>query len=933
MAAPADAGVYWRAGQLAMRKGDVEKAIGFLQHATKMDPSHAGVWMSLGVALANGAGDADSGAVCLSMAAAKAAAAAGSGAQVPWPATTLAVARTNLHELAKKHRLWPPALASRMADARFADFLAAAVSEHLVRARLFIPASDAPEPNQTTRLQICCIHTCPGEALAVRRAVSALACDPTFQTPLTAVEVIDYHSSSLMQVVSARTTSKTPDLTPTALTLPPVRLASDPSDLALPQTPEPGPPTEKLLVTGSSLLPGFSGVRGVVEGGGVASWEALGYTRVTVVKELVGCLVESDDLYALNSVDVREVGRLTGCEHLEDMVAGLQAAARPCQADLWKHRLLTEPTVLATTDISEPFPPRNPTAFTCTSAGTCVGIVAWVTLSAGRGRISHSYAPASARNDTSAAGRCPPAFPVRPHVWQHVLYRVAPGSVAPGDRIEVDVRIDGAGAGCKVEARFEGEGAPSVELDARLPPYHAVMLNDHARTRAYADGLRQVCAAAARRKLVAPDASATGTKGSSTVAPDASASDAKGSSTAAADISASDTKGPSTAAADVSASDTKGSSTSAADASASDAKGPSTAAADVSASDTKGPSTVAADTSASDAKGPPTAAADASAADPRASSTAASDAKGPSTPAAAAPAPAAEGPPATGGSGGVTVVDLGCGTGLLSLLSVRAGCRSVYAVERFVEIARIADRVFRKNGLGPPRCVLVPKHSSDVAVGPPAAGDGGSVFDVPGPPDVAVHEIFGTDPLSEGLLPALRSARASGLISPATLLCPGRFRVWAAAASSPELLSHAGIGGGTGLVWPGFVSPRKLEVDLAKISDLQLHTEPAVVWEVDLSGEVPLSGSLPVALPAQAGVGSAAARFVVHWFDFLCGDDAWYSTAPRVDSPHPVAHWVQNVEILPEPLAPVGGVYNLRLTWATDRIVFLPSTAADALPT
>eukprot|EP00659_Diplonema_papillatum_P000558 gene558-845_t len=849
MAAPADAGVYWRAGQLAMRKGDVEKAIGFLQHATKMDPSHAGVWMSLGVALANGAGDADSGAVCLSMAAAKAAAAAGSGAQVPWPATTLAVARTNLHELAKKHRLWPPALASRMADARFADFLAAAVSEHLVRARLFIPASDAPEPNQTTRLQICCIHTCPGEALAVRRAVSALACDPTFQTPLTAVEVIDYHSSSLMQVVSARTTSKTPDLTPTALTLPPVRLASDPSDLALPQTPEPGPPTEKLLVTGSSLLPGFSGVRGVVEGGGVASWEALGYTRVTVVKELVGCLVESDDLYALNSVDVREVGRLTGCEHLEDMVAGLQAAARPCQADLWKHRLLTEPTVLATTDISEPFPPRNPTAFTCTSAGTCVGIVAWVTLSAGRGRISHSYAPASARNDTSAAGRCPPAFPVRPHVWQHVLYRVAPGSVAPGDRIEVDVRIDGAGAGCKVEARFEGEGAPSVELDARLPPYHAVMLNDHARTRAYADGLRQVCAAAARRKLVAPDASAT------------------------------------------------------------------------------------ADTSASDAKGPPTAAADASAADPRASSTAASDAKGPSTPAAAAPAPAAEGPPATGGSGGVTVVDLGCGTGLLSLLSVRAGCRSVYAVERFVEIARIADRVFRKNGLGPPRCVLVPKHSSDVAVGPPAAGDGGSVFDVPGPPDVAVHEIFGTDPLSEGLLPALRSARASGLISPATLLCPGRFRVWAAAASSPELLSHAGIGGGTGLVWPGFVSPRKLEVDLAKISDLQLHTEPAVVWEVDLSGEVPLSGSLPVALPAQAGVGSAAARFVVHWFDFLCGDDAWYSTAPRVDSPHPVAHWVQNVEILPEPLAPVGGVYNLRLTWATDRIVFLPSTAADALPT
>ncbi len=44
------------------------------------------------------------------------------------------------------------------------------------------------------------------------------------------------------------------------------------------------------------------------------------------------------------------------------------------------------------------------------------------------------------------------------------------------------------------------------------------------------------------------------------------------------------------------------------------------------------------------------------------------------------------------------VIDIGCGTGILSIFAARAGAKHVYAIE-FAEIALFAEEIIKRNGL------------------------------------------------------------------------------------------------------------------------------------------------------------------------------------------------------------------------------------------
>lgn len=113
---------------------------------------------------------------------------------------------------------------------------------------------------------------------------------------------------------------------------------------------------------------------------------------------------------------------------------------------------------------------------------------------------------------------------------------------------------------------------------------------------------------------------------------------------------------------------------------------------------------------------------------------------------------------------GKRVAELGCGTGILSLLSAKAGARSVWAVEE-TDIIRVADELIRTNS---PTCPVelvrgtASEHAPDELV------------------DVLVHEIFGLDPFDEGIMLALDDARDRWL-KPGGRLLPNGFSVWAMA--------------------------------------------------------------------------------------------------------------------------------------------------------
>lgn len=117
---------------------------------------------------------------------------------------------------------------------------------------------------------------------------------------------------------------------------------------------------------------------------------------------------------------------------------------------------------------------------------------------------------------------------------------------------------------------------------------------------------------------------------------------------------------------------------------------------------------------------------------------------------------------------GARVVEIGCGTGLLSVIAARLGAERVYAVEP-TPLADVARALVADNDLEGIVEVL-----------------DGAIEDLePRPVDLAFSELLNADPFYEGVVPAMRAARRWA--GERGRLAPGRLRVHAAlveAASS-----------------------------------------------------------------------------------------------------------------------------------------------------
>lgn len=107
-----------------------------------------------------------------------------------------------------------------------------------------------------------------------------------------------------------------------------------------------------------------------------------------------------------------------------------------------------------------------------------------------------------------------------------------------------------------------------------------------------------------------------------------------------------------------------------------------------------------------------------------------------------------------------TVLEIGCGTGILSLFAAKAGARRVIAVEE-TRVAEVAARMFAANGCSE-KIDLRVSNSRHVELDEPA--------------DLIVHEILGIDPLEENILPILEDARQR-LLRPGGRLLPRRLEI------------------------------------------------------------------------------------------------------------------------------------------------------------
>nr|XP_019541694.2 LOW QUALITY PROTEIN: protein arginine N-methyltransferase 7 [Aedes albopictus] len=127
----------------------------------------------------------------------------------------------------------------------------------------------------------------------------------------------------------------------------------------------------------------------------------------------------------------------------------------------------------------------------------------------------------------------------------------------------------------------------------------------------------------------------------------------------------------------------------------------------------------------------------------------------------------------------VHVLDIGTGSGLLSMMAVRAGADSVTACEAFRPMADCAERVIAANGMGE-RIRLVKKKSTEMEVGPGR--------DMERKANVLVTELFDTELIGEGAIATYRHA-LEHLLEEGCRVIPDKATVYAQIVECPLAMS------------------------------------------------------------------------------------------------------------------------------------------------
>ena len=213
-------------------------------------------------------------------------------------------------------------------------------------------------------------------------------------------------------------------------------------------------------------------------------------------------------------------------------------------------------------------------------------------------------------------------------------------------------------------------------------------------------------------------------------------------------------------------------------------------------------------------------------------------------------------------SPGDVVVDVGCGTGILSFMACEAGARKVYAIEG-APILEVARELAAANGFDD-RIEFIEGWSIDV--------------DLPEPADVLITETIGSAGLDEGILAWSADARAR-LLKPGAPVIPARQRLWVAPVRMPD--DHALITDwlATGLPYNLAPAHRRAARSLwfTRVEPGHLLGQPDLALDIDLT-----------AAPGETVAGSGTLRIdqggALHglacWFDALLSPGITVDNSP-----------------------------------------------------
>src|ERR1700739_3340918 len=260
------------------------------------------------------------------------------------------------------------------------------------------------------------------------------------------------------------------------------------------------------------------------------------------------------------------------------------------------------------------------------------------------------------------------------------------------------------------------------------------------------------------------------------------------------------------------------------------------------------------------------------------------------------------------------ILDIGAGSGLLSMMAARAGATNIVACERVPIIAEAAERIVALNGLD--RAIrVINKASSDLTVGK----------DLEGLADILVSEIISSDLLAENVLDTFQDAHLRLLREGATVI-PRAATAVGCLVESEVLDKYAAVNVVSGFDVSPFaeLAPSRLPVHGIMTSWRRLSDDFDLV-RIDLTQSKHQAVIQERAVIVQE---NGQAVGVVQWINLDLADGISFSNHP---DRYFDGGWLQVLHTFPRPISVVKG-QELDLTVGHDRVslIVLPSSQSSA---
>ena len=189
---------------------------------------------------------------------------------------------------------------------------------------------------------------------------------------------------------------------------------------------------------------------------------------------------------------------------------------------------------------------------------------------------------------------------------------------------------------------------------------------------------------------------------------------------------------------------------------------------------------------------------------------------------------------------GALVLDIGAGSGLLSMMAARAGAETITTCEMVPVIAEAAAEIVRANGFGD-RITVVGKSSADLIVGEDMAERA----------DILISEILSSDLLAEHVLPTFEDARRR-LLRDDAIIIPARVSAMGCLVESAVLERYSQVGHVSGFDVSAFnaLAPQRLPVHGKMTAWRRLSADTALLT-LDLTSGDNLPGTTILSIEAQ----------------------------------------------------------------------------------